>query len=285
MEGGFGLFEEGIVASALDHVQRPAVPRARSLGHTEPRLEVMAPPDQDRGHSDPREGVPRDGPHSVLRHRLRRAALAASVRPFEGVGANWLKVLAHLPTQSVEIDEALREEAVPRTFRRPRNVGEQRKREPGRRPIPAQTEAVDKNQPAELVGRSLAKRAAIAPPSKCPTSTGGDTQVCSISSPSHMRTRSWSSGPSGKPEAPWPGRSGATTRCVVTRSGITRPHRAANSPGPCSRSTGGPSPPSSTAEETPASCSRRSVTGRSAKNRSRRFWPANAGQVRLPRAD
>ena len=153
MEGGFGLFEEGIVASAIDHVQRPAVPRARSLGHAEPRLEVMAPPDQDRRHSDPREGVPRDGSHSVLRHEAAESGpRGLGARPFEGVGANWLKVLAHLPTQSVEVDEALREEAVPRTFRRPGNVGEQRKREPGRRPIPAQTEAVDKNQPAELVG-------------------------------------------------------------------------------------------------------------------------------------
>ena len=50
--------------------------------------------------------------------------------------------------------------------------------------------------------------------------------------------------------------------------------RAANSPGPCSRITGGPSPPSSTAEETPASCIRRSVTGRSANNRSRVLWSA-----------
>jgi transposase len=39
-----------------------------------------------------------------------------------------------------------------------------------------------------------------------------------------------SSGPSVTPEAPWPGRSGATTRWVVTRSGITRIHNAANSP-------------------------------------------------------
>ena len=66
-------------------------------------------------------------------------------------------------------------------------------------------------------GRS-AKRAAIAPPSPCPTSTGGDGQVCSISSPSHPSTRSVSSWPSATSEAPWPGRSGATTRWVATRS-------------------------------------------------------------------
>jgi hypothetical protein len=29
MQGGFGLFEEGMVARALDRVQRPAVPRPR----------------------------------------------------------------------------------------------------------------------------------------------------------------------------------------------------------------------------------------------------------------
>jgi hypothetical protein len=41
---------------------------ARSLGHPQPGLEVMAPPDQGRRHSDPHQGSPRDRPHSVLRH-------------------------------------------------------------------------------------------------------------------------------------------------------------------------------------------------------------------------
>ena len=33
---------------------------------------------------------------------------------------------------------------------------------------------------------SMAKRAAMAPPSNCPTSAGGDMQVRSISAPSHV---------------------------------------------------------------------------------------------------
>src|SRR5829696_4939923 len=79
-EGGFGLFEEGIIASTLDHVQRPAVPRARTLGHTEPRLEVMTAPDQGRRHFDPPEDILRDGTHPYSGIRLRRAAFAVLVR-------------------------------------------------------------------------------------------------------------------------------------------------------------------------------------------------------------
>ena len=79
MEGGFGLFEEGIIASALDHVQRPAVPRARTLGHTEPGLEVVTPPDQGRRYFDPREDVPRDGPHSVHRHEAAESGPSPSL--------------------------------------------------------------------------------------------------------------------------------------------------------------------------------------------------------------
>ena len=79
MEGGFGLFEEGVIASALDHVQLPAVPRARTLGHTEPGLEVVTPPDQGRRYFDPREDVPRDGPHSVHRHEAAESGPSPSL--------------------------------------------------------------------------------------------------------------------------------------------------------------------------------------------------------------
>jgi hypothetical protein len=129
-------------------------------------------------------------------------------------------------------------------------------------------------------GWAIAKRAAIAPPSPCPTSAGDDGQVRSSSAPSHPTMWSASSGPSAGCEAPWPGRSGATTRWVVTRSGMTRIQRAANSPELCSSTTGGPSPPSSTAVDWPASCSRRSVTGIAASNR----WRASSPAARRPRS-
>jgi len=82
-------------------------------------------------------------------------------------------------------------------------------------------------------------------------------------------TCSGSSEASGVPEAPWPGRSGATTRWVRVSGEITRSQCAANSPGPCSRTTGGPSPPTSTEVGIPASRSRCSVAGSPASNRSR----------------
>ena len=75
--------------------------------------------------------------------------------------------------------------------------------------------------------------------------------------------------PSATSDAPWPGRSGAITR--GSPRGPGSPASSGPRPaGPCSRTTGGPSPPSRTAVETPASCSRRSVTGIPASSRSRR---------------
>ena len=77
----------------------------------------------------------------------------------------------------------------------------------------------------------------------------------------------------GRSDAPWPGRSGAITRWARTRSGNTRIQWVALAPGPCSRMTGGPSPPSSTAVETPASINRRSLDGQArsvARGRCRR---------------
>lgn len=59
----------------------------------------------------------------------------------------------------------------------------------------------------------------------------------------------------------------------------SRTHDSANSPGPCSSPTGGPSPLSSTAVEMPASSSRRSVTGIPASNRAR---ASAAGRRELP---
>src|SRR5829696_9855918 len=101
-EGGFGLFEEGIIASTLDHVQRPAVPRARTLGHTEPRLEVMTAPDQGRRHFDPPEDIPRDGTHSVLRHQTAESGLRRlRARPLKGVRAKGFKALGHLEASRV----------------------------------------------------------------------------------------------------------------------------------------------------------------------------------------
>ena len=102
----------------------------------------------------------------------------------------------------------------------------------------------------------------MAPPSNCPTRAGGVLQLCSISSSSHSMTRPESIRPSPvTSEAPWPGRSGTITRWVATSPGMIPIQWVAFAMGPCSSTTGGPSPPSSTAVEMPASSSRRSVTG------------------------
>ena len=93
-----------------------------------------------------------------------------------------------------------------------------------------------------------------------------------MSSSSHLRAASASGEPFDTSDAPRPGRSGAMTRWLATSSGITRIHTAANSP--CSKTIGGPSPPSSTAVDTPASCNRRSVTGMLDSSRSRASSPA-----------
>ena len=121
----------------------------------------------------------------------------------------------------------------------------------------------------------LAKWAAMAPPSVCPTRTGGVWQVHSIRSSIQARTPSASGGASNMPEAPWPGRSGAMTRCVATRRGIRSSHCAPYAPGPCSSTIGGPAPPSRTAVATPFSDSRRSTTGSRASNCWRTVSPAS----------
>ena len=71
--------------------------------------------------------------------------------------------------------------------------------------------------------RVAANRAAIPPPSAYPTSAGGDAQVASISSSSHANRRSSSSSSASTGAAPWPGRSGATTRQPDVSAGSTRP--------------------------------------------------------------
>jgi hypothetical protein len=88
---------------------------------------------------------------------------------------------------------------------------QQRQREPGRRPIPAQTEAVDNIQWAELIGPLAGEAGLLSRLRANATTTGGVAQVCPTSSPSYRSTRSWSSGPSSRPAAPWRGRSGVTT--------------------------------------------------------------------------
>ena len=114
----------------------------------------------------------------------------------------------------------------------------------------------------------------MAPPSNCPTRTGGSWQLCSISSANHAMTRAASIGRSTiHSEAPWPGRSGTITRCEATRSGMISNQWVAFPIGPCSSRSGGPSPPSSTAVEMPARSSRRSLTGLSARSRRRASSP------------
>jgi hypothetical protein len=121
-------------------------------------------------------------------------------------------------------------------------------------------------------GRSIAKRAAIAPPSTWPTITGGSEHVRSISSSSQASIRSTSRRPSsGTPEAPCAGRSGAMTRFVEASCGITRIHFPANSPGPCRSMRGEPSPACRTEVVIPASCRRRSEPGIPASSRPRAF--------------
>ena len=142
-----------------------------------------------------------------------------------------------------------------------------------RRLEPSQPERVHQHQPADPVAID---RRRSGPrwrrPARSRPAAGGDGQVCSISSPSQASTRAASIGPSSTSDEPWPGRSGAITRWVAASCGITHFQWTALPPGPCSRTTGGPSPPPRTAVERPARRSRRSVTGTPASNRSRSLF-------------
>ena len=125
----------------------------------------------------------------------------------------------------------------------------------------------------------MANRAAIEAPSEAPTSAGGAGQVWRTSASSQASTRAASGGPSGSSEPPRPGRSAAITRWVAFMSATTGSHIPDQPPWPCSSTTGGPSPLSSRAVDTPASSTRRSVTGAPASTRRRASLPSVAARA------
>jgi hypothetical protein len=63
-----GLLEGGVVTTVLDHVQRPAMLCAGTLGDAQPRLEVVPSVDQGRRNFDPCKVGLRNAPGAELRH-------------------------------------------------------------------------------------------------------------------------------------------------------------------------------------------------------------------------
>ena len=214
-------------------------------------------PDQRGGHADPGEVRRWD-------RRERTPASGRRARPGRGVPPGRVRSPPSVPSARpcarapVEVGEALREHLVPGT--RARLLGElvAGGGEARRRSELVEAERIDQHEPSDR-SPPRAKRTAIAAPRPRPTTTGGAGRSAR---PAHPASRATSRRqPPRGVDAPWPGRSGAITRWVRTRSGITPSQSAANSPAACSNTSGGPAPPSRTAVATPASVVRRSVTG------------------------
>ena len=89
---------------------------------------------------------------------------------------------------------------------------------------------------------STVYRAPTEPPRMCPIITGRSWQQVSMRSSTQAKTRSASTSSGIGAEHPWPGKSGAMTRWVLASPSRTRTQRSLNSPGPWSRTIGGPSP-------------------------------------------
>ena len=106
------------------------------------------------------------------------------------------------------------------------------------------------------------------PPIDAPSTTGAWSQVFAISSVNHSIVRGPLTAPLVTADRPIPGRSGAITRyrsAVIRMSGAMI---SAKPPCPCTSTSGGPSPPSRSEVDTPATSSRRCVTGNPSINRA-----------------
>lgn len=133
----FGLFEEGVVAGVLDHVQRSAIAGARGLGDPHPGLEIVPPPDQGRGNGDVLEVRRRDQPHPELPHEAAESGPhVRRARPVERVCRERLPLLTHLLADAIKVDEALLEETVPRALGRSCHEADQSEREQQCRQVP-----------------------------------------------------------------------------------------------------------------------------------------------------
>src|SRR5829696_2122507 len=103
----------GVVGAVLDHVQEPAVARARYLGDLQPRREVVPPPDQGRGNGDPCQVRRRDRRYPELLHEGAESGLyARCAGTVEVVRLERLPALAHPLAQTAQIERAVLPEVV-----------------------------------------------------------------------------------------------------------------------------------------------------------------------------
>ena len=143
--------------------------------------------------------------------------------------------------QPVEVERAVAPQLVVRALVRVVQERVQGGAELRRRLERPQPERVDEHETVEpvVVPRGEARGDRAAEP-RAPTSTGGSAHVRSISSPSHSSIRSGSTG--STPLARQVGRDHAV---AGGEAPSTRAQWVPLPPGPCSSTTGGPSPPSS----------------------------------------
>ena len=219
------------------------------------RREVVAAPDQRGGHGDPRELVRRDRRHPELAHQGCRARPSRSAcAPGRGCRPRTAPSARPSAAQPVEVERALPPQAVVRLLGRiARGTLERGAERRASGSNGARPERVDEHQAADPVAVGGGEAGGDGAAERVADQQRRRRRRCARSARRARRARGpASSSPSSTVDAPWPGRSGAMTRWVSRGPAITRIQCAALPAGPCSRTTGGPSPPSSTAVETPA---------------------------------
>ena len=108
-EHGLGLLEGGVVRGVFDDV-RPSVTDAGWLGHGQPGLAVMSPPDKGRGDRDPGASSSGMARHPNCGIMLRRPTLVGESGPSRAHVMSGCRERPELVLQSVHVDEALPEE-------------------------------------------------------------------------------------------------------------------------------------------------------------------------------
>jgi hypothetical protein len=144
-----GLLDRRVVRAVLDHVQRPAVARARRLGHRHRRREVVASPDQRGGDGDVRQ-IRRCGERR--QEGAERRLHARRAGSLDVVGPKRLPALVHALAQAVQVGGAVLPQAVVRELRWVRQERVQRPAELRRRIECCEAERVDEHQAADPVG-------------------------------------------------------------------------------------------------------------------------------------
>ena len=265
-----------IVRAVGDHVQGPAVPVGRVLGDRQRSREIAPAPDQRDRSADQVQLRCRDRRAAELGHqRAEGGLLALGAGAGDVVGAERHPARRHPLPEPPEVVGAVPPQSVVGACRSDRTGS---RSGPRRSPAPAAAAPARTCPPGPA---AAAGRCADGVPGR----DGPAQRVPDQDRPARAGVLDQRVEPAEHPIAGRAGRRrfprprapagrGRSPGISATRSGSTSVQWVAFPHGPCSRTSGGPEPPSSTAVGMPASSTVRSVTGSPASSWSRTSIPA-----------